>query len=234
MKRVFTICLALVMVLSLTACSGANKNQTNSSAASSDSESSSGTKPNATMSTSQASANSSNTVTSSTVSSVKGKESSSSSSRTSTKPISSTVQNKTSVSSSLPKTSATETQPEKSKGATEMKIKITAGSNVLTATLYDNATVRALVSKLPLTVPMENLYSREMCYRFPDALPTDNVQATGYEVGELVYWPPRHSLVILYAQNGEHFDMQKLGRFDSSVDLFKQIDTTNVTFELDQ
>ena len=112
------------------------------------------------------------------------------------------------------------------------KIKITAGEHVMTGTLYDNAMARALAEKLPLTVPMVNLYSREMCYHFPDALPTDNVRSAGYEVGEIVYWPPRHSLVILYEQNGEVFDMQKIGRIDSGVEVFKKTENVDVTLEL--
>ena len=59
---------------------------------------------------------------------------------------------------------------------------------------------------------MADLYGRELCYRFGAPLPTDNVSYTGYEVGEIVYWPPRHSFVIMYAQNGEMFDMQKIGK----------------------
>jgi hypothetical protein len=113
-----------------------------------------------------------------------------------------------------------------------VKIKITIGATVLTATLLDNATARALVTKLPLTVPMQDLYSREMCYHFPDALPTDNVRTTGYEVGEIIYWPPRHSLVIMYTQNGERFSMQKIGRIDSDVEIFKNTGDIDVTFEV--
>jgi hypothetical protein len=114
-----------------------------------------------------------------------------------------------------------------------MKIKITVGTTVLTATLLDNSTSRALIAKLPLTVPMQDLYGREMCYRFPDALPADDVKTTGYEVGEIIYWPPGHSLVIMYAQNGERFSMQKIGRIDSSISIFETTGDVNVTFELD-
>jgi hypothetical protein len=113
-----------------------------------------------------------------------------------------------------------------------VKIKITTGTTVLTATLLDNATARAFIMKLPLTVPMQDLYSREMCYRFPDALPTDNVRTTGYEVGEIIYWPPRHSFVIMYAQNGERFSMQKVGRIDSGVEIFRSTGNVDVTFEV--
>ena len=113
-----------------------------------------------------------------------------------------------------------------------MKIKITVGNTVLTATLLDNATARAFAAKLPLTLPMQDLYSRELVYRFSDPLPTDNVQTTGYTVGEIIYWPPRHSFVIMYAQNGERFSMQKVGRIDTSVEIFRNTGDVNITFEV--
>lgn len=114
----------------------------------------------------------------------------------------------------------------------EFHIKIKVGDKELSATLQNNATTRAFVAKLPLTLPMMDLYGREMCYRFTDALPTDNVRSRGYEVGEIVYWPPRHSFVIMYAQNGEHFDMQQLGKIDSGVEIFESTGDTDVTFSL--
>lgn len=100
---------------------------------------------------------------------------------------------------------------------------MTVNGHKLYATLYDNATTRAFVEKLPLTLPMMDLYDREMCYRFPEALPTDDVNTTGYEVGEIVYYPPMHSFVIMYKQNGERFNMQKLGMMDSDVSFFDGI-----------
>jgi hypothetical protein len=113
----------------------------------------------------------------------------------------------------------------------ETKIKITAGNRTLTAIFYDNPTARAIIAKLPLTIPLSDLYAREMCYHFPEALPTDNVRTTGYEVGEIIYWPPRHSFVIMYAQNGERFSMQKIGRVDSGVEIFKQTGDVTVILE---
>lgn len=114
----------------------------------------------------------------------------------------------------------------------EYRIKITVNGQELTAVLTDNATTRAFVEKLPLTLPMQDLYGREMCYRFPDALPTDNVSVSGYEVGEIVYYPPMHSFVIMYAQNGERFSMQKLGRIETGVEVFDGIRDVDVSFEL--
>ena len=139
----------------------------------------------------------------------------------------------------LPETSTEQQQPGNNNenndidmNKEEFHIKIKVGNKELSATLQNNATTRAFVAKLPLTLPMMDLYGREMCYRFTDALPTDNVRSRGYEVGEIVYWPPRHSLVIMYAQNGEHFDMQQLGKIDSGVELFETTGDTDVTFSL--
>lgn len=93
-----------------------------------------------------------------------------------------------------------------------VKININANGTVLTAELEDNATSRALLQKMPLNLPMLNLYGREMCYRFNEALPAGQLRSDNYEVGDIAYWPPRHSFVILYKQNGECFERQHLGR----------------------
>ncbi|WP_075657441.1 cyclophilin-like fold protein [Pseudochrobactrum sp. B5] len=114
-----------------------------------------------------------------------------------------------------------------------IKVKVTAASHVATATFLDNATTRALITRFPLTVPMMDRYSRELVYRFPEALPANETTTSGYEVGDIVYWTPRHSFVIMYAQNGERIsNLQKIGRIDSGVEVFARTGDTNVTFEL--
>ena len=111
------------------------------------------------------------------------------------------------------------------------QIQITVGDTVLDAVLEDNATTRHLLEQMPFTVPMEDLYSREMCYRYgANALPTDDLRSDGYEVGDIAYWPPRGSLVILYAQNGEEFERAHLGHIESGVEIFESTGNTDVTF----
>ena len=123
--------------------------------------------------------------------------------------------------------------PLSAKAAEPIKVKVTAGDHVLTATFLNNATTRALIAKFPLTVPMMDLYSREMCYRFPEALPANESGTSGYEVGDIVYWTPRHSFVIMYEQNGERISsLQKIGRVDSGVEVFRRTGNIDVTFEL--
>ncbi|MCM1514752.1 MAG: cyclophilin-like fold protein [Anaeroplasma bactoclasticum] len=114
------------------------------------------------------------------------------------------------------------------------RIKITFGNSKVYANFYDNATTRALFEQFPLELDMMDLYGREMCYRFAEALPTDNAKTRGYEVGEIVYYPPMHSFVIMYEQNGEHFQMQSLGMIDGSVNIFKTIGDIKMRFEIVQ
>lgn len=119
--------------------------------------------------------------------------------------------------------------------AREIKIKITVGDRVMSATFYDNATTRALISRFPLTLPMQDLYNREMCYRFPDPLPANETETSGYDVGDILYWAPRHSFVIMYEQNGERIgNLQKVGRIHSDVGLFRHTGDINVKFEREE
>ena len=114
-----------------------------------------------------------------------------------------------------------------------MKIKITAAGKEMIAVLEDNATARALAKQMPMTLPMMDLYGREMCYRYgPYALPTENAQSEEYRKGDIVYWAPSGSLVIFYAQDGERFAHYDLGHIDVGTEVFQETGDTPVTFEL--
>lgn len=122
----------------------------------------------------------------------------------------------------------------------EIKIKITVGDKIMNAALLNNETTKELISKFPMTVQMDNLFAREMCYNFPTALPAKDARRGGYEVGDISYWPPSKSFVIFYKQNGEIINLQKIGRVDPAnpqakldgVEIFEHTGDTRVTFEL--
>lgn len=114
----------------------------------------------------------------------------------------------------------------------ETEICITAGERSLTARLADSPAVRRLLEMLPLDVQMEDLYSRELCYHLgAGALPTAAVRDDAYEVGDIIYWPPMGSLVILYAQNGEQFSRVHLGHITDDVSFFSNAGTQQVRWE---
>ncbi|WP_274967053.1 cyclophilin-like fold protein [Pseudothermotoga lettingae] len=114
------------------------------------------------------------------------------------------------------------------------KVKITIGGRMLIAYLEDNATSRTFKKMLPLTLPMLNLYGRELAYRFPDPLPTECLRSDEYSVGDIVYWPPRHSFVILYKQTGEKFTRQHVGHvIEGDLAFLEEAgNVVNVKFEL--
>lgn len=112
------------------------------------------------------------------------------------------------------------------------KVKITAGDATLYADFEDNATARTLVERMPFTIPMMDLYGREMCHRYgAGALKTEALRSDSYEVGDIAYWPPAGSLVILYRQNGERFERQQVGHIASGVELFETTGDITVRFE---
>ena len=50
---------------------------------------------------------------------------------------------------------------------------------------------------MPLTLNMENLYGREMCYRMgTGSLPTAQAKNTGYRIGDISYW--RRAAALLF------------------------------------
>ena len=113
------------------------------------------------------------------------------------------------------------------------KVKLTfAGSQSLTAMLDDNATTRAIVARMPMTLPSLDLYGDEICYRFQEALPTDNVTYYLHKKGEIFYWPPGHSLVIRYIETDEWLDIQHIGQVDSGVDVLNGIGDIDIKWEL--
>ena len=114
----------------------------------------------------------------------------------------------------------------------QTRVKITVNGKVLYATFDDNATSRAIIAQMPLTLPMLELYGDEMCYRYPNALPTDNVRSYIHKKGEIFYWPPRHSFVIRYVATSEELDIQHIGQIESGVEIFVGIGDVDVTFEV--
>lgn len=125
------------------------------------------------------------------------------------------------------------TDAAKSTASGPIKLKITAKGKTLTAVMENNPTVQAFAKKLPVTLKMENLYNREMCYHYGNgSFPTGTLRSDKYKVGDIIYWPPRGSFVILYLQNGEEFERQHMGHISGNVDFFRYAGDVDVTFEL--
>ena len=112
----------------------------------------------------------------------------------------------------------------------EMRIIVAIQGKNLYATLDENPASRSLYERLPLTFRMRNLYDREVSCNLPYTLPTGQLSANNYRVGDIIYLPSRRVLAILYKQNGLRFQRQHLGHIDSGVEVFETTGDIEVTF----
>lgn len=113
-----------------------------------------------------------------------------------------------------------------------LKVKITIKGKSIIANLEDNVTAREFIKRLPLKLPMLDLYGRELVNRLSKPLPIDTLRSDNYAVGDIIYWPPRKSFVILYKQNGERFYRQQVGHINYELSFLDGVGDTIVEFEL--
>jgi hypothetical protein len=113
------------------------------------------------------------------------------------------------------------------------KMKITVGTAVFTATLYDNPTVTALKQRLPFTVTMIELNSNEKYYHIADPLPTNASNPGTIQIGDLMLYQ-NYSLVLFYKTFSTSYSYTRLGRVDNPEGLAAALGSGNVTvkFEL--
>jgi hypothetical protein len=116
-----------------------------------------------------------------------------------------------------------------------VKISLTVGDTVLTATMIDNETTRDFISLLPLTLQMNDLFNREKYAHLPRAISEGGGRQNTYEIGDVVYWPPGPDLAIFYRHDGQSISsgIIKMGKIDSGVEVFENYDgSVEVTIEL--
>lgn len=115
-----------------------------------------------------------------------------------------------------------------------MKLKITAGTNVFTATLYDNATATAFKRTLPMTVNMNELNGNEKYFDLPDNLPANASNPGTIQTGDLMLYGS-NTLVLFYKSFSTSYRYTKLARIDNPAGLATALGAGNikVKFELE-
>lgn len=114
------------------------------------------------------------------------------------------------------------------------QMKITVGSTVFTATLYDNETVTALKAMLPLTLNMTDLNANEKYYHFSTNLPA-NAQSIGtIQTGDLMLYGS-NSFVLFYKTFNTSYTYTRIGKTNNISGLATALGMGGVTvkFELD-
>ena len=103
-------------------------------------------------------------------------------------------------------------------GAGEVRIRLTFAGKQAVFKMLDNATSKALVAQLPLTVTLSDYAGTEKVANLPNKLSTQGAPS-GYDpsVGDLTYYAPWGNLAIFYKDFGYAQGLVPLGAVESGL-----------------
>ena len=113
------------------------------------------------------------------------------------------------------------------------KIKVTVGTKSFLVTTYDNATARAFLALLPLTVTMTDVNLNEKFIPLKENLPTSAAVPPKINAGDLMLWGA-NGLVLFYETFTTSYSYSKIGYMENASGLKEALGTNNptVTFEV--
>ena len=112
------------------------------------------------------------------------------------------------------------------------RLRITAGTTVFTATLFEDAAAQAFKELLPMTVQMRELNGNEKYYYLPSVLPTAASNPGTIRAGDLMLYGS-DCLVLFYETFAASYAYTPLGRLDNPAGLAAVLGAGSValTFE---
>ena len=116
--------------------------------------------------------------------------------------------------------------------STGSKMKITIGSTVFTATLYDNPSVSAFKTRLPLNINMEDLNANEKFYYLSSNLPTSATVGGKTQMGDLMLYG-NNCLVLFYKGFNTSYTYTRLGKIDDVAGLVPALGSGNSTVKFE-
>lgn len=102
--------------------------------------------------------------------------------------------------------------------AQNMKLKVTIGNKVFTATLNDCEAARELAKLLPMEVTMNEHNGNEKYYNLPDRMPGTATNPGSVQAGDLMIWSSR-TLVLFYAGSRTSYSYIRVGKIDNASEL---------------
>ena len=114
----------------------------------------------------------------------------------------------------------------------ERKMTVTINGEEFSATLEDNETVRELLTRLPLTIEMEDLNGNEKYYYLDESLPTDATNVGRVERGDIMLFGS-DCLVLFYKSFETPYSYTRIGKIDDVDNLEEQFGqgSVRITFE---
>src|SRR5215204_5001598 len=113
-----------------------------------------------------------------------------------------------------------------------MKLKITVGTKTFTATLYNNATVTAFKTRLPMTINMIELNGNEKYFDLPDNLPANASNPGTIQIGDLMLYGS-NTFVLFYKSFSTSYNYTRLARIDNPSGLAAALGSGNVTVKFE-
>jgi hypothetical protein len=89
-------------------------------------------------------------------------------------------------------------------------INLQIGSKTFTAKFFDNASSRALLAKMPMTITMSELNGNEKYYQLPNRLPTNSEDVGTIKTGDLMLYGS-DTLVLFYKSFTTTYSYTRLG-----------------------
>ncbi|MEX2594673.1 MAG: cyclophilin-like fold protein [Anditalea sp.] len=116
-----------------------------------------------------------------------------------------------------------------------MKLKITVGETILTATMHGHPASRDFVSLLPLNLTLTDYAGTEKVSDLPKMLSTKDAPA-GYKpsAGDITFYAPWGNLALFYSDFSYSNGLILLGKLDGEMDVFKTSGAVQVKIELIQ
>ena len=130
------------------------------------------------------------------------------------------------------KSSEMTSNPNNASITNSMKLKITIGTNTFTATPYDNATVTAFKTTLPVTLNMRELNGNEKYFDLPNNLPANASNPGTIQTGDLMLYGS-NTLVLFYKSFSTSYNYTPMGRVDNTSGLVAALGSQNVTVKLE-
>ena len=108
------------------------------------------------------------------------------------------------------------------------KLVLTVGDSVFTARLCENETARALISLLPMTLPMSELNGNEKYHYLMDALPTQEEAVGQIEPGDIMLFGDR-CVVLFYARFTTGYRYTRIGQIEDAAGLQEALGGGDIT-----
>lgn len=106
-------------------------------------------------------------------------------------------------------------------------MKITIGTNIFTATFYNNTTATAFKAKLPMTIIMTELNGNEKYFDLPNGLPTNASNPGTIQAGDLMMYGS-NTLVLFYKTFSTSYSYTRLGRIDNPSGLIASLGSGSI------